>query len=65
MLTGTSCLEIETLEGSILELGGSGAIVRLLGSSSSRLEPHIDIELGSYLGLLLIHHLCSSLVLAT
>jgi len=39
--------------------------VRLLGSSSSRLEPHIDIELGSYLSLLLIHHFCSSSVLAT
>ena len=38
-------------------------LVRLLGSSSSRLEPHIDIELGLYLGLLLIHHLCSSSVL--
>ena len=32
MLTGTSCLEIETLEDSILELGGSGAIVRCFGS---------------------------------
>ena len=41
----------------------SGAIVRCAGSTSSRLEPHIDIELGSYLGLLLIHHLCSSSVL--
>ena len=38
-------------------------LVRLLGSSSSRLEPHIDIELGSYFDLLLIHHLCSSSVL--
>ena len=41
----------------------SGAIVRCAGSTSSRLEPHIDIELGSYFGLLLIHHLCSSSVL--
>ena len=44
-------------------LDGSGAIIRCAGSTSSRLEPHIDIELGSYLGLLLIHHLCSSSVL--
>ena len=38
-------------------------LVRLLGSSSSRLEQHIDIELGLFLGLLLIHRLCSSSVL--
>ena len=44
-------------------LDDSGAIIRCAGSTSSRLEPHIDIELGSYLGLLLIHHLCSSSVL--
>ena len=40
-------------------LDGSGAIVRCAGSTSSRLEPHIDIELGSYLSLLLIHQLSS------